>query len=105
MSSKTDLDESFELGKKSVQLVQDGKTGFMTTLNRTCNAPYSYELSSVPVCKVANKAKAVPINWINKEKNNVTEEMVAYLAPLVLGEVPIEYEAGIPKYLDISHLL
>ncbi|MBD5097485.1 MAG: 6-phosphofructokinase [Lachnospiraceae bacterium] len=105
MASKTDLDESFELGKKAVQLVQDGKTGFMTTLNRTRNVPYSYELSSVPVCEVANKAKAVPLDWINKEKNNVTEEMVAYLAPLVLGEVPIEYEAGIPKYLDISHLL
>lgn len=105
MSSKTDLDESFELGKKAVQLVQDGKTGFMTTLNRTCNVPYSYELSSVPVCEVANKAKAVPLDWINKEKNNVTDEMAEYLAPLILGEVSIEYEAGIPKYLDISHLL
>lgn len=105
MASKTDLDESFELGKKAVWLVQDGKTGFMTTLNRTCSSPYSYELSSVPVCEVANKAKAVPLNWINKEKNNVTDEMAEYLAPLILGEVPIEYEAGIPKYLDISHLL
>ncbi len=105
MASKTDLDESFELGKKAVRLVQDGKTGFMTTLNRTCSSPYSYELSSVPVCEVANKAKAVPLDWINKEKNNVTEEMAEYLAPLILGEVPIEYEAGIPKYLDISHLL
>lgn len=105
MASKTDLDESFALGKKAVQFVLDGKTGFMTTLNRTCSSPYSYELSSVPVCEVANKAKAVPLSWISKEKNNVTEEMAAYLAPLILGEVPIEYEAGIPKYLDISHLL
>ncbi len=105
MASKTDLDESFELGKKAVALVQDGKTGFMTTLNRTCNKPYHYELTSVPVCEVANKAKAVPLSWINKENNNVTEEMAAYLAPLILGEVPIEYEAGIPNYLDISHLL
>lgn len=105
MASKADLDESFELGKKAVRLVQNGKTGFMTTLNRTCSSPYSYELSSVPVCEVANKAKAVPLNWINKEKNNVTDEMAEYLAPLVLGEVPVEYEAGIPKYLDISHLL
>lgn len=74
-------------------------------MNRTGNSPYSYELSSVPVCDVANKAKAVPLNWINNEKNNVTDEMTEYLAPLVLGEVSIEYEAGVPKYLDISHLL
>ena len=105
MASKADLDESFALGMKAVSLVLDGKTGFMTTLNRTGNSPYSYELSSVPVCDVANKAKAVPLNWINNEKNNVTDEMTEYLAPLVLGEVSIEYEAGVPKYLDISHLL
>lgn len=105
MASKTDLDESFALGMKAVSLILDGKTGFMTTLNRTGNSPYSYELSSVPVCQVANKARAVPLNWINKEKNNVTDEMKDYLAPLILGEVPIEYEAGVPKYLDISHLL
>ncbi|MCM1272978.1 MAG: 6-phosphofructokinase [Clostridium sp.] len=105
MASKTDLDESFLLGRKAVTLVQDGKSGFMTTLTRTCNQPYSYELASVPVGEVANKAKAVPLNWITEEKNYVTEEMTSYLAPLILGEVPIEYEAGIPKYLDISHLL
>lgn len=105
MASMTDLDESFALGIKAVALVLDGKTGFMTTLNRICSSPYSYELSSIPVCEVANKAKAVPLNWINNEKNNVTDEMKEYLAPLILGEVPVEYEAGIPKYLDISHLL
>ena len=105
MSSKTDLDESFELGEKAVALVREGKTAFMTTLNRTCNDPYNYKLSSVSVCEVANKAKEVPREWINVAGNDVTDEMLAYLRPLVLGEVMVAYKGGLPHYLDISHLV
>lgn len=105
MASKTDLDESFELGEKAVSLVREGKTAFMTTLNRTNDMPYNYKLSYVPVSEVANKAKSVPIEWINKAGNNVTDDMITYLEPLVKGEVSLAHEGGLPHYLDISHLV
>jgi hypothetical protein len=30
--------------------------------------------------------------------------MIAYLKPLVAGEVPTDYADGIADYLDVSHL-
>ena len=46
---------------------------------------------------MANHEKVVPMEWITPEGNDVTEEMMAYLRPLIMGQVNIKYENGIPK--------
>jgi 6-phosphofructokinase 1 len=51
------------------------------------------------VTLIANKEKKVPDAWINQAGNDVTEEMVAYLSPLVEGEVQVPMVNGIPHYL------
>ena len=45
--------------------------------------------------------KTVPTDWITPEGNDVTEEMMTYLRPLIMGEVNIKYENGIPKQLRL----
>lgn len=105
MASATDLKESFELGSTAVSLTESGNTGFMTTLTRTNSTPYEYSIDSVPVSKVANQAKEVPTNWINTSGNDVTKDMIDYVAPLIEGEVAGDYVNGVVNYLDISHLV
>ncbi|MBP3621630.1 MAG: 6-phosphofructokinase [Lachnospiraceae bacterium] len=105
MASATDLKESFELGSMAVSLTESGNTGFMTTLTRTNSTPYEYSIASVPVSKVANQAKEVPTNWINASGNDVTKDMIDYIAPLIEGEVAGDYINGMVNYLDISHLV
>lgn len=105
MASATDLKESFELGSMAVSLTESGNTGFMTTLTRTNSTPYEYSIDSVPVSKVANQAKEVPTNWINASGNDVTKDMIDYIAPLIEGEVAGDYINGVVNYLDISHLV
>lgn len=105
MASATDLKESFELGSMAVSLTESGNTGFMTTLTRTNSTPYEYSIDSVPVSKVANQAKEVPTNWINVSGNDVTKDMIDYIAPLIEGEVAGDYVNGVVNYLDISHLV
>ncbi len=104
MASKTDLDEAFLLGKKAVEFTEEGHSEFMTIIKRTCDSPYSYTISHSPVIDIANKAKSVPREWINAEGNDVNEEMITYLKPLVTGEITLTYADGIPSYPDISHL-
>lgn len=104
MASKTDLDESFRLGEEAVRLTEKAESGFMTALIRTSDEPYSCDIISVPVARVANKAKSVPFEWINEAKNDITPELEAYLKPLVLGETIPNYDNGIISYADISHL-
>ncbi|MBR3833105.1 MAG: 6-phosphofructokinase [Lachnospiraceae bacterium] len=105
MASKTDLEEAFLLGKMAVKFVEEGNSEFMTILTRTSNSPYQYEISHSPVTHIANKAKSVPREWINEAGNDVTEEMLTYLTPLVEGEIQLNYSNGLPSYPDISHLI
>jgi len=104
MASKTDLEEAFLLGKMAVKFVEDGHSEFMTIINRTNNEPYEYYISHSPVLDIANKAKSVPGEWINEAGNDVTQDMLTYLKPLVEGEIILDYESGIPSYPSISHL-
>lgn len=104
MASKTDLEEAFLLGKMAVKFVEDGHSEFMTIINRTNNEPYEYSISHSPVLDIANKAKSVPREWINEAGNDVTQDMLTYLKPLVEGEIILDYESGIPSYPSISHL-
>lgn len=104
LASATDLSESFESGKYAVTLASQGQSGLMVTLARTDTAEYGYTLSGKPVCEIANKAKEVPVSWITEDHHDVTGEMVDYLKPLVVGEVSVDVEEGIPTYLPVAHL-
>lgn len=99
IASKTDLEEAFELGKRGVDYALDGVTGHMVRLLRTADEPYSVEYSVEDIDKIANEERMVPQEWINDKGNDVTEEMIAYLKPLIQGESFPEFENGLPKYL------
>ena len=103
-ASKTDLDESFAQGEKAVSLAEEGKTGCMVVLKRLSNSPYQVEYSYAQIKDIANEAKSVPVEWINSEGNDITDEFVEYLRPLIIGEASHVFENGLPKFLDISHL-
>lgn len=104
LASKTDIDESFEQGKKGVALALSGITASMVCLNRISNHPYRVEYSHSPINGIANEAKSIPAEWINARGNDITEELVEYLTPLIQGEVHVAFENGVPSYMDVSHL-
>ena len=98
IASAADLNESQMLGMKALQCALEGISGEMSSIRRKSSVPYEIEFISVPVDKVANKEKKVPAELINIAGNDVTDEMIQYLAPLIQGEVNIKYENGIPKH-------
>jgi 6-phosphofructokinase len=99
ISSATDVSEAFHLGEKAVDAVLNGRTDEMTSLRRISNDPYRVEYITVPVSEVANKEKTIPREWINEAGNDVTQELIDYLQPLIEGEVKVEYKKGIPDYI------
>lgn len=105
ISSKTDLDEAYELGKKAFHLAVQGETAKMATLTRTSNIPYTVTYGSTDVSNVANMEKCVPLEWINEAGNDITQELIDYIHPLIQGEVPVTYQNGVPSYLPVKHLL
>lgn len=104
LASATDINESFEQGKKGVSLAEEGITGSMVTIERLSNHPYTVNYNHFAVNKIANEAKSVPVEWINDAGNDVTEECIEYLFPLIQGEVALSYQNGLPEYMNIAHL-
>lgn len=104
MSSITDIGEAFRLGRHAVEVALQGKTAVMVTAIRKSNSPYSVDTGDTDVKNVAGLVKHVPREWINDMGNDVTQEFIDYVYPLILGEPVVKYQRGIPDYLDISHL-
>ncbi len=102
--SLCDVNEAFNLGSVAVRAAEEGQTGVFSTLRRTSNKPYCVEYSTEDVAKVANQEKTVPREWINERGNDVTEEMVTYLKPLIRGVAQTPFRGGFPDYIDIRHL-
>ena len=104
IASAVDLDESFEIGRYAVKTSMSGETGVMMVFNRIGNNPYTIECDFKDVSSIANQEQRIPVKWINKEHNDITKELYDYLYPLIQGEVMLQYENGVPCYMNIDHL-
>ena len=97
MLSETDIMESRNLGAFAAVSAIRGESGKMSALKRICDDPYQVEIELADLSKIANFEKKVPMEWINEEGNDIKDELLTYLKPLIQGEVQIPYENGIPK--------
>ena len=97
-ASLTDNEEAYMCGAMAVRYAVEGHTGKMVGLFREGNEEYKCETQLVNLDDVANKEKKMPIEWITPELNNVTHEAIEYIRPLIMGEVKIRMENGIPRY-------
>ena len=100
--SLTDVTEAEQLGAHAVTLAFDGMSGIVTTLTRTSNAPYVCELGFADVHHVANAVKKIPLEWIDGENYQVTQELVDYIRPLVEGHLEPIWEKGLAKHLILK---
>ena len=101
IASATDISESVGVGNAAVRAAIEGRTGVMMTINRAEAEDYSVCYGSADISGIANGVKSVPPTFINAAGNGITDECIAYLAPLILGEVYPEYENGMPKHIII----
>ena len=104
IASKMDIDESIAIGKVAAMHGFEGETAKMLCYKRTSNTPYTITIEAHDIVSIANKEKTVPLEWITPEGNNLTEDAITYLGPLIEGEVLLSYHNGVPCYCDISHL-
>jgi ATP-dependent phosphofructokinase / diphosphate-dependent phosphofructokinase len=102
IASQVDLDEAFDTGRSALRYATSGVTGYMIGIKRTENSPYISENFLIKANMVCNKVKYFPSEWINERGNNITEEALSYLEPLIAGSPDITYNGGIPKYHSIA---
>ncbi len=101
VASAADIYEARLIGMAAADYAISGGTGKMAAIRRVSNAPYRIEIDFVDIMKIANQVKPVPNEWINAAGNDVTQEMIDYLLPLIQGELPCTYKNGVPMHLRL----
>lgn len=98
-ASRVDILEAYQVGGAAVKAADEGDNGKMVVLKRLSDDPYQCGTEVKDVHKIANDEKLVPREWINKDGTYVTDEFVAYVKPLIQGDVSPVMVDGIPRHL------
>ncbi len=99
MASMTDINEATQAGYHGVEAAAEGKTGVMVVMQRISQQPYFCKMDTYDIHNIANGEKTVPVEWITEDGRGLTEEMLNYLRPLIMGEVMPVYVDGLPAHL------
>ena len=100
MLSKTDQKEAIASGAYGVKCAVEGATGKMIAFRRSQLASGDYCIDYVmeDVNLICNQEKTVPLEWISKDGSDIKDDFIRYAAPLILGEVTVPTEEGLPKF-------
>ena len=104
IASKTDLDQSYAVGRAAVEFALKGMNSVMPTIERTSSKPYRWKIGVAKLSDVANVEKKMPRNFITRDGFHITDKCREYLAPLIAGEAYPPYQAGLPKYVRLKNL-
>ena len=105
-ASRTDIDESFLAGKTAVEAAVAGETDKMVGFECTREGGvYTCKTKLFNLSEVANFEKKVPLEWINKEGNGVTQAYIDYALPLIQGEAKAPTENSLPRFARLKKVL
>ena len=105
LASQTDIDEAFLAGKSAVEHAIAGETGKMVCFTREIrDGKYHCGIKLQPLSVTANAEKKVPREWINKEGNYVTQELIDYILPLIQGENTRKLENSLPRFAKLKKI-
>jgi 6-phosphofructokinase 1 len=103
ISSKTDLDQAYAVGKAAVRFALSGENAVMPIIKRVSSNPYSWKIDKVKLSKVANVERKLPQNFITKDGFGVTEACKNYLRPLIQGEAYPPYKDGVIETASLKN--
>lgn len=100
LRSPVDIEEAMHIGQVGVNHAVAGTSAQMVTIVREGNDPYRSRTDLVPLERVANTVRPVPAEFIAPSGNDVTQAYLAYIRPLIGGELPLYARlrnAAVPK--------
>src|SRR5260221_5178760 len=103
IASKTDLDQSYAVGKAAVEMAAKGMNSVMPTIVRTSGNPYRWKIGVAKLTDVANVEKKMPRDFITADGYHITAKCRAYLEPLIAGEAYPPFAKGLPRYVRLKN--
>jgi 6-phosphofructokinase len=104
IASKTDLEQSYAVGRAAVEYAAQGMNSVMPTIVRTSTRPYRWKIGVAKLTDVANVERKMPRDFITPDGFHITTKCRNYLEPLVAGEAFPPFERGLPKYVRLKNV-
>jgi 6-phosphofructokinase 1 len=104
LASKTDVLQSYAVGKAAVEMALKGRNAVMPAITRVADRPYRWKITEAPLVNVANVEKMLPRDFISKDGYGITAKARAYLGPLIKGEDPPPFKDGLPQYVRLKNV-
>lgn len=102
-ASTVDLDEAYGVGRKAVEIAASGQNGYMATILRQSDAPYTIRFDQVLLQDVANSERKFPAAWISESRVDVTDDFIRYAKPLIGYEWPsIPVVDGVQRFARLE---
>ena len=106
LAAQTDIDEAFLAGKVAVESAVAGESGKMVAFERDMSSgQYVCKTTLLPLEKVANFEKKLPLEWITPEGNGVTQDFIDYALPLIQGEPARALQSSLPRFAELKKVL
>jgi len=118
-ASTVDLEEAYRVGQRAVKIAVEEGTGWMATIVRESNRPYTISYGKAPLELMANSEREFPQQWITEDRIDVTDDFLEYARPLIGDDwpsvplvdgkqrfarlEPIFAEKCCPKYIPQAH--
>jgi 6-phosphofructokinase 1 len=103
IASKTDVLQSYAVGKAAVELAVKGRSGVMPIIVRKSSRPYRWAIGVAELKDIANAEKMMPRDFITGDGFHITAKCRQYLEPLVQGEDYPPYRNGLPAYVTLRN--
>ena len=105
ISSGTDVEQAYAMGKAAVEMALAGKNAMMPTVVRESSYPYKWHIGEANLADIANVEKKMPRDFITEDGFGITEAAREYFAPLILGEDYPPYKNGLPDFARLKKSL
>ena len=102
LASRTDITEAYQVGGAAAEAAFRGETGKMCGIRRISDLPYRTETELVDVAAVANREKAVPLEWITPDGMHLNAAFERYARPLIQAELTPIYINGTPQHIHLK---
>ncbi len=103
IASRTDVEQSYAVGKAAVEFAIKGHNSVMPTIVRKSSKPYKWAIGMARLEDVANREKNMPRDFISEDGFAITGKCRAYLEPLIKGEDYPPYKNGLPDYVKLKN--
>src|SRR4030095_9761670 len=78
LASRTDIEQSYAVGKAAVELALAGRNAVMPAIVRTSDKPYRWKIAVAPLSEVANVEKPLPRAFITGDGLGITPKARTY---------------------------